>query len=257
MSFVSLCGMCVLFLVIPFLMLSCQKKDEKVVDEKKLKVVTSLFPLYDFAKNIGMQKADVTLLLSPGVEPHSFEPKPVDILKINEADFFVHTGRFMEPWVEDILKGIGGKGLLVIDSSRDIKFTEKDIESNPPPPPFSKGGMGGFSDGMDPHIWLDLPCAKKMVDNILGGFVKKDPVNKDFYLKNAEDYKARLDELDKKFKDSLANCKKDVFIHGGHFAFGYLVKRYNLKYLSAYKGFSPDAEPTPRNLIELSKKLKQ
>jgi zinc transport system substrate-binding protein len=230
--------MFILILVIALFTLSCEKKDNKVTEEKKLKVVTSLFPLYDFAKNIGKQRADVTLLLPPGVEPHSFEPKPGDILKINEADIFIYTGRFMEPWVEDILKGIRSQGPLIIDSSKVIRLTEE-------------------SGKMDPHIWLDFSDAKKMVVNILDGFLKKDLANKDYYLKNAEEYKKKLDELDKKFRDSLSSCQKDIIIHGGHFAFGYLAKRYNLKYLSAYKGFSPDAEPTPRNLIELSKKLKE
>ena len=67
-------------------------------------MITSLFPLYDFAKNIGGDRADVTLLLPPGVESHSFEPRPADIAKINEADIFVYTGKFMEPWVDDLAK---------------------------------------------------------------------------------------------------------------------------------------------------------
>jgi zinc transport system substrate-binding protein len=96
-----------------------------------------------------------------------------------------------------------------------------------------------------------------MVVNILDGFLRRDLANKDFYLKNAEDYKKKLDELDKNYRNSLSSCKKDTIIHGGHFAFGYLARRYHLKYLSAYKGFSPNAEPTPGGLIELSKKLKE
>ena len=82
------------------------------------------------------------------------------------------------------------------------------------------------------------------------------PNNKDYFIKNTEGYKTKLAYLDRKFSDTLASCKKDIIIHGGHSAFGSLARRYNLKYLSAYKGFSPDAEPTPKNLIELSKKLK-
>jgi zinc transport system substrate-binding protein len=229
-------------------MISCGEKGEKVTTgEKKLKVVTTLFPLYDFAKNIGGQKADITLLLPPGVEPHAFEPRPGDILKIHKADIFIYTGRFMEPWVEDILKSIGSQGPLVIDSSKVIKLSEETGENE-----------GKHESGeMDPHIWLDFSNARKMVVNILDGFLRRDLANKDFYLKNAEDYKKKLDELDKNYRDSLSSCKKDTIIHGGHFAFGYLARRYHLKYLSAYKGFSPNAEPTPWSLIELSKKLKE
>ncbi|MBM4137619.1 MAG: zinc-binding protein, partial [Nitrospira sp.] len=140
--------------------------------------------------------------------------------------------------------GINRKNLIVIDTSKDIQLAE--------------GYMNHDSKhGFDPHVWLDLSNAQKMVDTIRDGFITKDPAHKDHYSQNAGGYKTRLYELDKRFSDSFVTCKKDVFIHGGHFAFGYFAKRYNLKYLSAYKGFSPDAEPTPLNLIELSKKLNQ
>ncbi len=237
---------CILLLFLILIVFSCQQKTEKVIQEKKITVVTTLFPLYDFARNIGKEKTDVTLLLPPGIEPHAFEPRPGDILKINKADIFIYTGRFMEPWVEDILKSTTNQGSLVIDASRAIKLTEKSAKVEQK---YEQGEV-------DPHIWLDFSNAKRMVINILDGFLNKDPANKDSYLKNAEEYTKKLEELDKRFRDSFVSCKKDLIIHGGHFAFGYLAKRYNLKYISAYKGFSPDAEPTPVNLIELIKKLK-
>ena len=92
--------------------LACAKRSEEPVQMKKLKVVTTLFPLYDMAKNIGADKTEVLLLVPPGVEAHSFEPKPSDIFKINEADVFVYTGKFMEPWAEDIIKGVVIKPFL-------------------------------------------------------------------------------------------------------------------------------------------------
>jgi zinc transport system substrate-binding protein len=236
----------IVIISLSLLIISCEKKTSKITGKKSLNVVTTLFPLYDFAKNIGKKKADVTLLLPPGVESHSFEPKPGDILKIHEADIFVYTGKFMEPWVEDVLKGIGDKGPLIIDSSRSVILTEDTTETEHKHKRFK----------MDPHIWLDFSKARKMVDNILEGFLKRDPENSNFYQENATKYKIKLDKLDKRFKDSLSSCKKDVLIHGGHFAFGYLAKRYNMKYLSAYRGFAPDAEPTPGNLIELIRMLK-
>jgi len=125
--FAQFIGLC-LVLFLSFTAFSCQKESEKVIEEKKLKVVTSLFPLYDFAKNIGGQKADVTLLLPPGVEPHSFEPRPGDVLKLHDADIFIYTGRDMEPWVEDILKSLGSQGPLIVNASKHIAFIEEDFE---------------------------------------------------------------------------------------------------------------------------------
>jgi len=237
----------ILTIIILFLSLfsiSCEGREEKVV-EPKIRIITTLFPLYDFARNVGGGKVDVTLLLPPGVEPHGFEPTPGDILKINNADIFLYTGKYMEPWAGDILKGIDNKNLLVIDTSKGIAFIK---EANT---------HGHKHAEFDPHIWLDFSNTKKMVDSILEGVVKKDPKNKEFYTKNAEQYRVRIDELDKRFREGLSRCETNIFIHGGHFAFGYLAKRYNLRYLSAYKGFSPDAEPTPKRLGELIKKMKQ
>ncbi|MGB9715210.1 MAG: metal ABC transporter solute-binding protein, Zn/Mn family [Thermodesulfovibrionales bacterium] len=242
--YISISTLFILF----FTSISCEKKPSSYDEEKKLKVITTLFPLYDFAKNIGKEKADVSLILPPGVESHSFEPKPKDILKIKHADIFIYTGKFMEPWVDDVLKGIEDRIPLVIDSSRDIILTENSHKQN---------GHESENLKVDPHIWLDFSKAEKMVENILKGFIEKDPENSEFYQKNAKNYITKLKELDSKFKESLSSCKKNTIIYGGHFAFGYLTKRYKLNYLSAYKGFSPDAEPTPKNLIELINKLKE
>jgi zinc transport system substrate-binding protein len=229
--------------------ISCQMKKEPSAGQKKLYIITTLFPLYDFARNIAGVKAQVTLLLPPGVEPHSFEPKPGDMLRINNADVFIYTGKFMEPWVENILKGVNLKKLVVIDTSNGItlneeKEDEKDLHD--------KHGHGKI----DPHIWLNLSNASKIVDNILTGVIKKDVGNSDYYTKNAEVYKAKLNGMDAKYRETLTTCKKDTFIHGGHFAFGYLARRYGLQYIAAYHG-SPDAEPTPKRIIELKNKLKQ
>jgi len=87
-----------------------------------LEIVTTLFPTYDFAKQIGQDKVNVSLLLPPGVETHSFEPKPQDVVKINKADVFIYTGKYMEPWAGDILKGVSNKNLSVVDSSSGIEL---------------------------------------------------------------------------------------------------------------------------------------
>lgn len=234
--------------VLIFTVISCQKKEEPSTGQKKVNIVATLFPLYDFTRNIVGDKAQVTLLLPPGVESHSFEPKPADMLRINNADLFIYTGKYMEPWVEGILKGLDSKKLVIVDTSRGIALNEEKEDEKG----HDKHGHGKT----DPHIWLDLSNAQKITDNILAGLVQKDAGNRDYYTKNAEAYKAKLKEMDAKYRDAFSTCKRHTFIHGGHFAFGYLAKRYNIQYIAAYHG-SPDAEPTPRRLIELKNKVKQ
>ncbi|MEW6001755.1 MAG: zinc ABC transporter substrate-binding protein [Nitrospirota bacterium] len=224
---------------------ACAKRGEEPARIKKLKVITTLFPLYDMAKHIGADKAAVSLLLPPGVEAHSFEPKPSDIVKINEADVFVYTGKFMEPWAEDVIKGTVNKNLIVIDASRGTKMISGVFHDADKP-----------AGSLDPHIWLDFDNAKIMVKNILQAFQLKDTANKDFYEQKANDYINKLTELDTSYKTTLATCKYKEIVYGGHYAFGYLAKRYGLKYLAA-QGVSPDAEPTANDLVKLVEQIKK
>lgn len=250
-------------LIFSFFLSSCQKNEPKTIDPKKIRVVTTLFPLYDFAKKIGQEKADVSLLLPPGVEAHAFEPRPADMSRIQNADLFIYTGTSMEPWVGKLLDGIDTKKIAIVDASRGITLTirpHKHDETGKEDAYHqheAKHLHESISSGPDPHIWLDFSNASTMVETIAEGFIDKDTQNRNFYRNNADKYKHALEGLDKKFKDALSACSNRVIIHAGHFAFGYLAKRYDLKYVSAYKGFTPDSEPTPKRLVELMKKLKQ
>ena len=224
---------------------ACAKQGEEPFQMKKLKVITTLFPLYDMAKHIGADKAEVSLLLPPGVEAHSFEPKPGDIVKISEADVFVYTGKFMEPWAEDIIKGVVNKNLFVVDASRGTKMIPGVFHDADEP-----------AGSLDPHIWLDFDNVKIMVNTIVQAFQFKDTANKDFYERKANEYSNRLTELDSSYKTTLATCKDREIVYGGHYAFGYLAKRYGLKYLAA-QGVSPDAEPTASDLVKLVEQIKK
>jgi zinc transport system substrate-binding protein len=239
-----------LFVAMMLVWNACQRQ-EQIPAADKLKVVTTLFPLYDFARNVGREKVEVSLLLPPGVEPHSFEPTPNDIVRVNKANVFIYTNKFMEPWATDILRGAGRGDLLVVDSSTGVTFL----------PAGEQGREAGervgehreerrHALGMDPHIWLSIPNAEKMVDNIAAGLAHADPVNRDFYHRNAEAYKSELKRLDRKFREGLSACKTRMFLHGGHYAFGYLADGYRLTYISAY-AVSADAEPTPGRLVKL------
>jgi zinc transport system substrate-binding protein len=245
-----------LFPLVVLALVACQRNSAPAGKEKLLQVVTTLFPLYDFARNIGGEKAHVVLLLPPGIEAHSFDPKPRDILTINRADLFVFTGSFMEPWATSLIKGIRGKRLAVVDSSTDVPLLSEVPGGAPKGEGRDRSNPSGHREPIDPHIWLDLSNARKMVDNILAGFVQKDPQNRSFYERNAEVYKARLQKLDEGFRNGLSDCETRLFVHGGHYAFNYLARRYGLTYVSVY-GFSPNAEPSPRHLADIIDTMRQ
>lgn len=219
---------------------------QKSKSTQKLTVVTTLFPLYDFAKTIGGDKVEVSLLLPPGVEAHSFEPKPSDIARINEAGIFIYTGKFMEPWAEDIIKGLTDKNSpKIVNSSDGIEMVPGVFHDEDEP-----------AGSMDPHIWLDFDNDKKMIQTIVTALSEKDPANADYYQQNADEYKNKLSALDAEYETSLSKCQSRKIIYGGHYAFGYLARRYNLEY-SAAQGVSPDSEPTAQDLVQLVEQIKK
>jgi zinc transport system substrate-binding protein len=238
------------------LLCGCQKKEPQALTSvpKKLVVVTTLFPLYDFSRTIGGDKADVSLLLPPGVEAHAFSPKPEDAVRVARADLFVFTNEFMEPWAMKFVKGLNAEKITLIDSSKGVAFLKSGIKEAESEHSHDESGHrhGG---GMDPHIWLDFTNSQIMVDNIAVGMSTKDPVNREYYLANAAAFKAELKRLDDDYKAGLSTCAKRAFLHGGHYTFGYLANRYGLLYESA-AAVNADAEPTPAKLIALVKQVR-
>ncbi|HEY3278210.1 MAG TPA: zinc ABC transporter substrate-binding protein [Syntrophorhabdaceae bacterium] len=245
-------GLIIVSIMLLFGLTACHKKDEAALG--KIKVITTLLPLYDFARNVGGEHVVVSLLVPPGVEPHHFEPKPGDMAKINSADLFIYTGKNMEPWVEVLLRSTYNTNLVVVDASKGITLLESTEKGEESHDSHEKGREG--HGGPDPHVWLDFGNAAKMVDNITDGLITRDPAHKDYYMANAQKYKAALADLDQRFKMGLDTCRVRTFVHGGHFAFNYLAKRYGLAYVSAYQG-SPNAEPTPRRIMALKKLMKE
>jgi zinc transport system substrate-binding protein len=261
----------VFFVSVAALLISCGDRHPagtSVGQGGTVKVIATLFPLYDFARAIGQDRVEVSLLLPPGVEAHSFEPKPSDIVKIRGADLFVYTGKFMEPWVEAVLKGVTNPRLKVVDASVGIPLLTAASEAHGHEAGHEQGETAekgktredgarhpGHTD-VDPHIWLDLGNAATMVETIAAGLTEVDAVHKDLFTRNAEEYKKKLAALDARFRNELSRCAKRELIQGGHFTFGYLARRYNLTYIAAL-GFTPDSQPSPRQLIALAKQIRE
>jgi zinc transport system substrate-binding protein len=245
-------------LVVSIVVSSCTRQEEKKPEMKRLVVVATLFPLYDFAKNVAGERAEVTLLLPPGAEPHGFEPKPADIVRLNKADVFLYTSPDMEPWAADILKGLQNRNLEVVNTSQGVitRGGEEKKEHRHDHPDKHKPGHHDHSGAADPHIWLDFGNAVRMVENIRDGLAKKDPAGKDVYEKNAASTIGQLKALDDRFRTGLNTCEKRILVNGGHFAFDYMAKRYGFRYVSVY-GISPDAEPTAANLAGITKILRE
>jgi zinc transport system substrate-binding protein len=237
-----------LFIISLTLLSACQPAKESNKGEKKLNVIVTIFPIYDFARNIGGDKINVTMLLPPGTNVHHYELKPKDIINVGKTDIFLFTNFEMEQWAYKIINAADkNTNMLAIETGvgavlLPLNAVEEEHEHH----------VSRF----DPHIWLDMDNAQKMVDNITAAFIKKDSRNSDYYLKNAHEYKIKLIALDKRYRTELTGCKTKTLLHAGHWAFAYLAKKYNLNYIAAYN-VSADAEPSPQKMVALIEQVKQ
>jgi zinc transport system substrate-binding protein len=215
---------------------------------KKIRVVTSVFPLLEFAGGVSGERGEVSLLLPPGAEIHTWQPRPSDIIRLSSADLFIYIGADLEPWLHDLLKSVRNPSLRVLEASRGITLIDEEgIVHN---------AHEHEHGAHDPHIWLDFKNDQRIVDKIAAVLSELDPEGSSVFKRNASIYKEKLQKLDQKFKDGLKDCVHRTIILGGHAAFGYLARSYNLRQISLY-GLSPDSRPTPKKLIkvvELAKK---
>jgi zinc transport system substrate-binding protein len=216
--------------------------------EKKLKVVTTFYPMYDFTKNIVGDYADVVTLIPSGAEPHDWEPTPKDMETIQQADVLVYNGAGMERWVDKVIKSTNNDKLKVVEASKGIDLMEGTAEEE-------EGDEHGNEKHLDPHVWLSPVLAQKEVKSIEDAVVQADPSHKDIYEKNAEAYISKLNDLDKLYKDGLTTAKRKDFITQ-HAAFAYLAKQYGLQQVPI-AGLSPEQEPSAAKMTEIIKFAKE
>lgn len=239
----------VCFLLLPLIILSCQPAKDSGRADHKLKIVATIFPLYDFARIVGGEKIAVTMLLPPGTDAHNYELRPNDIIKVSKADVFLFINFEMEQWAYKIINAAAeNTNMLAVETGQGaLLLPLADIDKH--------HGQEERASKFDPHIWLDFDNAQRIVDKIAAAFIKKDSKNSDYYLKNAREYKLKLRALDNKYRDELIKCQTKVILHAGHWAFAYLAKKYNLKYMAAYS-ISAEAEPLPQNIFTLVEEIK-
>lgn len=237
-----------IFLII-FLAINSETENIPSQNEK-IKVVATLFPQYDFVKQIGKEKVEVTLLLPPGVETHTYDPSPRDIIGINESNLFIYTGDEMEPWARSLAK-------TILDSVKVIDVSEK-VEHIVDEHKHEETNYNEHHEHeSDPHIWLDITNAKIMVDNITNALINIDNENAEYYMENAREYKEKLDKLDDDFRTVINNSKRNVICFGDKFSYMYFVNAYNLDYITVYDSCLAEAEPSMAKILEIEKQIEK
>lgn len=208
--------------------------------QAKIKIVTSIYPFYEFARKVGGERGEVRILIPPGSEVHTWKPRPSDILELNEADLFIGVGSILEPWLDDILESVDNPGLQILEADKIVPALEH-----------KKKGEGNvrFYEGQDPHIWLDFLKDIQIVAEIREVLTDFDPSSAVLFAQNADAYIERLKSLDERYRETLQSCSTRILLLGGHSAFGHLAGRYGLDQIAVF-GTSPDAQPSPRQVVD-------
>ena len=191
-----------------------------------LSVVASFYPLWEFTRQVAGDRATVTVLVPPGVEPHDWEASPQDVTAVRKARLFVYNGGGFEPAVDRVLRELGAATLAV-------------------------NATAGMEPLDNPHVWLDPVLAQRQVDAIRAGLATVDPAGAPHYAGRATAFKAELAALDEAYRSGLASCARRSFIVS-HAAFTSLARRYGLRQVSI-TGLAPQSEPSPAELARIAR----
>lgn len=213
-------------------------------------VITTIFPIYDWTRNIAGENAGVVLLLDSGVDLHSFQPTAADIMKIAACDAFIYVGGESDAWVEDALKTSVNpdlKAISLLEALGDAVKIEEHVE-----------GMeqdGEEEEEADEHVWLSLRNAQTLVSAIADDLGEIDPAHADAYHANAAAYCERLAALDAEYVAVIAGAKYDTLLFGDRFPFRYMADDYGLNYYAAFSGCSAETEASFETVAFLAGKL--
>lgn len=255
------------FLILIIIMISLVfafKPDAIIKDESRLQIVATLFPQYDFAKQIVGDKADVTLLVGAGVETHNFEPTAQDMVTmLDNTDMFLYTGTFLEPWTEDIVGTLEESNCKIVDLSENIelikieefekKYINSEIENeehnhdenaHEEEEEHVHTDSCNHQDMYDGHIWQSLDNTMIMLENTLKAVCEIDPENAEYYKENANNYKQEILKLDTEIEQIVENSKTKEIAVGGEFAYAYFVEQYDLKFVSVYTNCGHGEDPS-------------
>ena len=238
-------------------------------DDGKIKIVTTIFPEYDWITNVLGDKADdvdVTMLLNNGVDLHSYQCTAEDIMKISDCDMFIYVGGESDTWVDDALKEATNKDMVVINLMDVLEDSVKEEEM-----------VEGMQEGehnhdheegeehehdheegeveYDEHVWLSIRNAVAIVESIEEGLEEIDSENADTYKANADVYVEKLNELDGKYTEAVKNAEKDTILFGDRFPFRYMVDDYGLNYYAAFSGCSAETEASFETITFLAGKV--
>lgn len=229
---------------------------------KKLKIVTTIFPEYDWTRAIlgaQMDDVDLTMLLDNGTDLHSFQPAVKDIMKVSGCDLLIYVGGESDQWIEDALESAQNKNMKTINLMEVLGDSIKEEET-------VEGMQGSEHEHehdhededekeYDEHVWISLRNASMICDAIAETLEEMDPENKEVYASNAAAYQEKLSNLDTEYQNTVDSAKQNTLLFADRFAFRYLVDDYGLNYYAAFSGCSAESEASFKTVTFLAEKL--
>ena len=267
--------LCLALVMTVGLLAGCGKQNEPAAsDETRLRVVTTIFPEYDWVREILGDKADnaeVTMLLDNGVDLHSYQPTADDIVKISECDLFIYVGGESDDWVDDALKNAANKNMKVInllealgervkteevvegmqEEKHDHDHDHEDADEHDDAKEHDHEEEAEY----DEHVWLSLKNAQTLCSAISGVLQQIDPDNKDTYAANASAYIKKLSALDADYQAAVNAATRKTVLFGDRFPFRYLAEDYGLRYYAAFAGCSAESEASFETISFLAGKV--
>ena len=253
--FVNLC-----LILSCFGFVSCREKSTSANSPKaaKITVLATVFPLYDWAKNLaaGSDNVSVELLLKEGVDLHSYQPSAKDIVKISTADIFIYVGGESDEWVSKALENASNEKQRVINLMEVLKgfVKEEEVVAGMQEEHENEHDHDHEEAELDEHVWLSLNNAIASSNEIARALMEKDEVNAQIYMANLVNYVQALSSLKEAYSNEFAG---KTIIVCDRFPFRYLTDEFSIKYYAAFAGCSAETEASFETIAFLAKKCQE
>ncbi|MDR0931140.1 MAG: metal ABC transporter substrate-binding protein [Clostridiales bacterium] len=250
----------IITIIIPFC--GCGFQTLRPLNSSKPKVISTIFAPYDFARQVSGELADVSMLLPPGSEPHSFEPSPKDIINIKNADVFIYTGGANDSWVDTILASIDTQDIKIIRLLDVIPPEEEEIIEGMTEETHDEGVEGNDEHTLhkeaeyDEHVWTSPKNAELIVQKISDTLCEVDAENSEKYRAKTVKYIEDLRQLDSSFKTLMNNAARKTIVFGDRFPFRYFADYYDLNYFAAFPGCASETEASAQTIAFLINKVR-
>lgn len=216
-------------------------------DSGKLKIISTVFPPYDLARQIAGDNAEISILLPPGSEIHNYEPSAKDMIAIRNCDIFLYIGGENEQWAEKLINSNDTENVTAVKLIDYVPALSEDEDEHD----------HEHEHETDEHIWTSPKNAQLMLSAVYDAICKVDPSDKQTYTKNKDAYAKQLSDLDNAYRSAVDNAKNKTIVLADKFPFRYLAHEYGLEFSAAFAACSDESEPGVSTMIKLTKTIKE